>query len=122
MLVKEGETAVREKRWADANRLWGQAVRDFPTEPRRSTVAFLRARLLLQELGDARAAAEAFAGIEAFGAPTALVEDALAREVEAWARAGVAVRARERAEAFIRRFPTSYRRSDVAAAGGLVPE
>jgi hypothetical protein len=118
-LVKEGEAAQRERRWADANRAWGRAVRDFPTEARRSPVAFMRAKLLLNDMGDASAAAEAFAGIEALGAPMALVEDALAREVEAWVRASAVERARERAQAFVRRFPASYRRAQVVKSAGL---
>lgn len=75
------------------------------TMPRREAVALTLRRLTLESLGAA--------------AP--LVEDALAREVEAWAAAKNLERARVRASEFVTRYPTSYRRATVERAAGLVP-
>jgi hypothetical protein len=47
-----------------------------------------------------------FARVERLDRRGVLIEQALAREVEAWARAGDSGRARERAGVYLRRFPS----------------
>lgn len=81
--------------------------------------AFTRGRLLLERLGDPAGAAAMFAEARALAPKGPLAEDALAREVEALAKAGEASKARERAEQFVERFPAGSRRRAVEGWGGL---
>jgi transmembrane sensor len=48
-----------------------------------------------------------------------LAQDALAREVEAWARAGAADRARSAATEYARLYPTGRRLAAVRDLGGI---
>lgn len=73
-------------------------------DPRAHLAAFTLGRVHLQ-LGRNREAARDFAQVERLDRRRVLVEQALAREVEAWARAGDVQRARERAAVYLRRFP-----------------
>lgn len=120
-MVAEGDALQTRGETAAAVRTWAQAIEQFPMEPGRAVLAFRRAKLMLQALNDAAGAAEAFARLESLGAAAPLVEDALAREVEAWAAAENFERARARASEFVTRYPTSYRRATVERAAGLVP-
>lgn len=81
--------------------------------------AFTRGRLLLERLGDPSGAAAAFARARALAPKGPLAEDALAREVEALAKAGEASEARERAELFVELHPSGQRRRAVEGWGGL---
>lgn len=81
--------------------------------------AFTRGRLLLERLGDPAGAAAMFAEARALAPKGPLAEDALAREVEALAKAGEASKARERAEQFVEHFPAGSRRRAVEGWGGL---
>jgi hypothetical protein len=47
------------------------------------------------------------------------VQDALAREVESWCRAGDAEMARQRARAFLRRYPNGQRADEVRRYGQI---
>lgn len=99
---------------ADASRLSGHpreavayleaALHQHPNDARVHLAAFTLGRLRLQ-LGRARQAAQDFAMVERLDRRGVLVEQALAREVEAWARAGDTAKARERAAVYLRRFP-----------------
>jgi transmembrane sensor len=82
-----------------------QALALHPGDRRVHLAAFTLGRLHLQ-LGQPRQAALDFARVEQLDRGRVLVEQALAREVEAWARAGDAARARDRAAVYLRRFPT----------------
>jgi transmembrane sensor len=84
-----------------------------PHDPRASYAAFILGRVLLEELHRPRDAAAAFARVEALDAKTPLVEDALAREVESWSRAGDLAKARERAGLFLSRYPNGSRADEV---------
>jgi transmembrane sensor len=75
--------------------------------------AFTLGRVLLTRLGRPREAAAAFAGARARAPAGSLAEDALAREVEAWARAGELQRARARARQYLRSYPSGRRASSV---------
>ena len=66
-------------------------------------------------------AAEAFAQARALAPDGALAMDALAREVEARARAGDAEAARARAEEYIARYPNGLRVAAVRRWGALEP-
>jgi transmembrane sensor len=86
-------------------------------DPRAHLVAFTMGRVLLDELGQPAEAAEAFERARAGHGP--LAEDALAREVEAWARAGDAGRAYALAMEYQRSYPQGRRMRAVAKFGGL---
>jgi transmembrane sensor len=91
----------------------------FPADPQAHVAAFTIGRLLLESLGEPRQAAASFekARVLAKGAP--LAEDALAREVEAWAAAGERVLARRRAELYRQLHPNGLRLNAVLRAGGI---
>ncbi len=78
-------------------------------DPRASLAAFTLGRLLLDDLGQPREAAQSFRRTQALEAEGPLAHDALAREVEAWSRAGDLTRARERAREYIRLYPSGRR-------------
>jgi transmembrane sensor len=79
-------------------------------------------RVLLDDLGRPRDAARAFAQVRALPGHAGLDEDALAREAEAWWKAGDRHRAEARAREYLRRFPDgaqlgSVRRYDPRPTG-----
>ncbi|MBN2575656.1 MAG: FecR domain-containing protein [Deltaproteobacteria bacterium] len=78
---------------------------DFAGDAQAPLAAFALGRLELDSLGRPQAAAEAFARALALGIPRGLREDARARLVEAWARAGNAAAARRAAKAYADEFP-----------------
>jgi transmembrane sensor len=131
-LKKAGPNAVRDETAdlllaADAARLSGypaaavpyleRVVRRHSSDPRSSLASFTLGRVLLDELGRPREAADAFARARAAGGP--LAEDALAREVEATSRAGDATRSRELARDYLARYPNGRRAKAVSRFGGL---
>ena len=88
-------------------------------DPRAPLAAFTLGRVLLEELGQPGQAAEAFAKARALGGAGPLAEDALAREVEAWWRAGATDKAHERAEEYVKLYPKGLRVRSVKKYGGL---
>ena len=113
-------------RAADAARLAGKpndaeaALRRVMTQhagdPRAPLAAFTLGRLYLDSLGRPRDAAQSFATARRGGGT--LAEDALAREVEAWARAGERETAHARALEYAKLFPSSPRLAAVKKLGG----
>lgn len=87
--------------------------------PMWALAAFTLGRVLLERLGEPAEAAQAFAQARERASEAPLAEDALAREVEAWSKAGEASLAYDRAELFLRRYPNSRRLRMVALHGGL---
>jgi transmembrane sensor len=131
-LKKAGPNAVRDETAdlllaADAARLSGypaeavpyleRVVRGHAADPRSSLASFTLGRVLLDELGRPREAADAFARARAAGGP--LAEDALAREVEAASRSGDITRSRELAREYQTRYPKGRRAKAVSRFGGL---
>lgn len=96
-----------------------QVVERHPDDPRAPLAAFTLGRVLLEELGRPREAAAAFAQARALSPTAPLAEDALAREVEAYSRAGDTARARTLAEDFMRLYPAGQRLRAVRHFGGL---
>jgi transmembrane sensor len=131
-LKQAGPNAVRDETGdlllaADAARLGGypseavpyleRVVRAHASDPRSGLASFTLGRVLLDELGRPREAAEAFSRARKAGGP--LAEDALAREVEAASRAGDTTRSRELAREYLTRYPQGRRLKAVSRFGGL---
>jgi transmembrane sensor len=130
-LNAEGASAVRNDPddlllAADVMRLGGaparavpfleRLVKSHPGDSRAPLAAFTLGRVLLDQLGRPREAAAAFAQARRMGG---LAEDALAREVESWSRAGEPGLAKERANEYVERFPKGRRLKAVRSFGGL---
>ena len=98
-----------------------RAVALHPDDPRAPLAAFTLGRVRLEDLGAPRDAALAFARALELAPDGPLAEDALAREVEAWSRAGETETARARAVAYSRRYPDGRRLRAVRRFGGLEP-
>ncbi|MEO7735665.1 MAG: hypothetical protein ABIY55_32220, partial [Kofleriaceae bacterium] len=96
-----------------------RAVALHPEDPRAPLAAFTLGRVHLEELGAPRDAAQAFARTRALAPSGPLAEDAWAREVEAWSRAGEVETARARALAYLQRYPQGHRAHAVRRFGGL---
>jgi len=89
------------------------------SDPRSSLAAFSLGRVLLDELGRPGEAAETFADARRLAPAGPLAEDCLAREVEAWSRAGDTARTRDRASEYLERYPAGARARTVRLFGGL---
>lgn len=106
---------------ADAARLSGhpdravaplrRLVARHPSDLRAGLASFTLGRVLLDDLGQPGDAAAAFAAAYAHGGP--LAEDALAREVEAWSRAGDGVAAKRAADRYLAAYPNGRRAAQV---------
>jgi transmembrane sensor len=81
--------------------------------------AFTMGRILLDSLGRPGPAAAAFELVQELDPDGPLHQDALAREVEAWSRAGDEVKARQRALDYAQRYPGGPRLRAVRRHGGL---
>jgi transmembrane sensor len=88
-------------------------------DPRAPLAAFTLGRVLLEDLGSPREAASAFGQVRRLDPESPLVEDALAREVECWSRAGELQRAHARAEQYLRAYPDGRRARSVSRFGHL---
>jgi transmembrane sensor len=112
---------------ADAARLSGhsneavgylrQVVDEHASDSRAPLAAFTLGRVLLRSRP--AEAAEAFAQTSRLDPDSSLAQDAMAREVEAWHRAGRQERARALAETYVARFPSGVRIDAVRRFGGL---
>jgi len=99
---------------SDAARLSGHPARAVPSlrrivdqfsnDPRAGMAAMTLGRVLLDDLGQPREAAVAFEAASARGGP--LAEDALARAVEAWSKAGEREKAKGAAGRYRAAYPT----------------
>ncbi|MFO0573946.1 MAG: FecR domain-containing protein [Polyangia bacterium] len=94
-------------------------LREHGSDPRAPLAAFTLGRVQLDDLGRPREAAESFRRAEDLDPNGPLAQDALAREVEAWSRAGETGRARERASAYVQRYPNGRRLRSVRQYGAL---
>jgi transmembrane sensor len=77
----------------------------YPNDKRAPVAAFTLGRVLLDDLGRASEAAAVFEKARVLWPSGPLAEDALAREVEAWKRAGNADRVRALADQYLRQYP-----------------
>lgn len=104
---------------ADVQRYSGHAAQAIPylervtrahaNDARAPLAAFTSGRILLEQLGRAREAAEAFALARRLEPNGSLAQDALAREAQAWGRAEVPMEARRCADEYLRRYPGGRR-------------
>ena len=104
---------------ADAATYLRRLLAAYPGDPRAPLAAFTLGRVLLDELGRPRDAALAFVRARELDEGGPLAEDALGREVEAWARAGDAGLARAAAERYLARYPDGARAAFVRRHGGI---
>jgi transmembrane sensor len=88
-------------------------------DPRAPLAAFTLGRVLLESLGRPAEAATAFRTAQELAPSGLLVEDALAREVEALSRAGETAAAQARAGLYVQRYPQGRKVSLVRRHGGL---
>jgi transmembrane sensor len=108
---------------ADAARLSGhpreaalyleRLVARYPSSASARLGAFTLAGLLLHELGNPARAARSYARAYQLDPQGPLAQDALAREAEAYGRAGQRARAKQAAELYLTRFPEGVRRSEL---------
>jgi len=114
---------------ADASRLSGhpgqaarylrRALDGHPNDPRAGVAAFTLGRVLLNQMGQPRQAAQAFRRARSLAPRGALAEDALAREVEALSRGGAQGAAARRASEYLELYPSGRRAGAVRRHGGL---
>jgi transmembrane sensor len=104
---------------ADAVPYLERLVRELGNHPKAAMAAFALGRVLMTSLGQPEKAALEFAEARRRAQGGSLAEDALAREVEAWAQAGLQARARERAQEYLRLYPRGQRSRAVKTFGGL---
>ena len=112
-LLAAAERARRAEQLDEAIVLLRRIVDQYPRDPRAPYAAFILGRVLLDELGRPREAAEAFARVGGLDPRTPLLPDALAREVESWFRAGELVRAEARGREYLSRYPDGRRIREV---------
>jgi len=112
-LLAAAERARRAEQLDEAIVLLRRIVEQHPRDPRAPYAAFILGRVLLDELGRPREAAEAFARVGGLDPRTPLLPDALAREVESWFRAGELVRAEARGREYLSRYPDGRRIREV---------
>jgi transmembrane sensor len=133
-LGAEGSGAVRDTPEdlllaADVARLGGRPDRAVaslqrvislhPFDSRAPLAAFTLGRTLLEQLGRPREAAQAFSTARRLDRAGTLTQDALAREVESWSRAGEAQLAGERAREYLKLYPQGRRITAVKRLGGI---
>ena len=102
-----------------AAQLLTELLAEHEADPAMAVAAFTLGRVLLLELGRYPEAAAAFAQARGLAPEGAFAEDALAREVESWAKAGQTARARDKAQTYLRLYPRGRRTDEVKAQGGL---
>jgi transmembrane sensor len=96
-----------------------QLLSEYPHDPRAPLAAFTLGRMLLIELGRPREAASAFAEVRQLAPDGPFAEDALAREVEAWRKAGDQDQVRAKARLYLRLYPGGRRIESIKGLGGL---
>jgi transmembrane sensor len=104
---------------ADAVRYLERVIDEHRGDPRAPLASFTLGRVLLGQLGQPQRAARAFELTRTLAPRGELAEDALAREVEAWSRAGATDRARSLAERYFARYPNGRRSRAVREFGGI---
>jgi tetratricopeptide (TPR) repeat protein len=98
-----------------------RVVKDHPRELCAQLAGFSLGKVYLDSLNEPALAAASFARVLAAAPRGGLAQDALAREVEAWSRAGETARAHASALEYVRLYPQGRRLAAVRDLGGLTP-
>jgi hypothetical protein len=96
-----------------------RVVKEHPTEVSAQLAGFSLGKVYLDNLDQPALAAHSFADVRAMAPVGGLAQDALAREVEAWAHAGETARARDAALEYARVYPHGRRLAAVRDLGGI---
>jgi transmembrane sensor len=91
----------------------------FGSDSRAAMAAFSLGRIHLYQLGSPAAAAKRFAQAWSLNPSGTLAEDALARETEAWSRAGRSDRAKAAALRYLKAYPKGHRLDAIKRFGGI---
>jgi transmembrane sensor len=118
-LLAAADIARMDGRAKDGVLILQSVLRDHGADPRAPLAAFTLGRVLMMELGQPREAATAFARTRSLAPGGAFAEDALARETEAWVKAGEPSFARAKALEYLRTYPQGRRVDSVKALGGI---
>ena len=102
-----------------AAELLRKLLREHRSDARAPLAAFTLGRMLLMELGRPLEAAGTFADARRLSPGGPFAEDALAREVEAYSKAGAPAQARARAQEYLRLYPDGRRAAIVKVMGGM---
>jgi len=104
-LLLASDVARLSRHSKDAASLLRRFLANHSRDPRAPSAAFTLGWVLMNELGRPREAAVAFARAEALAPRGNLAEDAVARAVEAWYRAGDLSRAKTEVERYRKTYP-----------------
>jgi transmembrane sensor len=96
-----------------------RVVKEHPAEVPAQLAGFSLGKVYLDNLDQPALAAHSFADVRTMAPTGGLAQDALAREVEAWARAGEAARAHDAALEYVRLYPHGRRLRAVRDLGGI---
>jgi hypothetical protein len=96
-----------------------RVVKEHPNEMSAQLAGFSLGKIYLDGLDDPERAARHFAAVRAMAPAGGLAQDALAREVEAWARAGMSSRAHDAAVEYVRLYPNGRRVAAVRDLGRI---
>lgn len=118
-LLAAADTARSAGRSAESARLLGRLLHEHRDDARAPLAAFTLGRILLMELARPREAALAFADVRALAPAGPFAEDALAREAEAWNKAGEAGKAGARAREYLRLYPHGRRAGALKGLAGI---
>jgi hypothetical protein len=96
-----------------------RVVKEHPSEFRAQLAGFSLGKIYLDHLDEPVLAARNFAAVRGMAPTGSLAQDALAREVEAWARAGMSSRAHDAALEYVHLYPNGRRVADVRDLGRI---
>ena len=118
-LIEAADTARLTDHPAAAAKYLRKVLALHRTSPVAPLAGFMLGRILLERLGSPLDAAQAFATTRALAPRGSLAQDALAREVEAYSKAGHSQEAYQRAQLYVERYPQGVRLRAVQLYGGL---
>ncbi|HVZ73427.1 MAG TPA: tetratricopeptide repeat protein, partial [Polyangia bacterium] len=118
-LLLAADVARQAGRPAEAVPFLERVVKDHPRQTCAQLAGFSLGKVYLDSLDQPALAAKAFAGVRQAAPKGGLAQDALAREVEAWSRAGDAARAHATALEYVSLYPDGRRVAAVRVLGKL---
>ena len=119
VLLEAGDVARLSRHPQEAVAPISRMLARFPKDPRAPLAAFTLGLVYMQELGRAADAARSFAHARELDPAGLMAEDALARQVEAWFRAGDTARSQAMAKEYVRLYPHGRRLQAIRHHGGL---